>query len=93
VRIGCAAEVLEILDFYAAARYIQNDVISLTRQSRSKGMRDEQIIDAMGLQERRPFMSDPQYLAHLTGFISSRLPRDERVSQALNSMYLSQRMR
>jgi hypothetical protein len=90
---GYAAEVLGILDFYAASRYSQNDVISLTRQLRSKGMRDEQIIDALGLQERRPFMSDPQYLAHLIGFISSRLPRDERVSRALDSMYLSQRRR
>jgi hypothetical protein len=87
---GYAAEVLGILDFYAVAKYNQNDIVSLTRKLRAKGMHDKQIRIVLGLRERRPFLADPQYLAHLIGFISSRPPRDARASRALNLMYLSE---
>jgi hypothetical protein len=88
---GYAAEVLGILDFYAVARYPQNDIVLLTRQLRAKGMCDKRIGIALGLQDRRPFVSDPHYLADLIGFVSSRLPSDPRVSRALRSVYENER--
>jgi len=65
---GYAAEVLGILDFYAVAKYNQNDIVSLTRKLRAKGMRDQHIRIVLGLRERRPFMADPQYLAAFDRF-------------------------
>jgi hypothetical protein len=88
---GYAAEVLGILDFYAISKYPQNDIVLFTRQLRAKGMRDGQIVVALGLQHRRPFVSDPRYLAQLTGFISSRSPSDGRVGRALIRMYVNER--
>jgi len=88
---GYAAEVLGILDFYAVAGYPQNDIVLLTRQLRAKGMCDKQIGIALGLQDRRPFVSDPHYLARLIGFVSSRLPSDASVSRALGTMYEKER--
>jgi hypothetical protein len=90
---GYAAEVLGILDFYAIAKYPQNDIVLLTRQFRAKGMSDRQITFALGLQDRRPFVSDPHYLAQLRGFISSRSPSDGRVNRALRTMYMNERKR
>jgi hypothetical protein len=88
---GYAAEILGVLDFYATAKFSQNEIVLLTRRLRSKGLPDRKIKDALGLRDRRPFIPDPHYLARLTGFISARLPMDDRVSRALRAMYASER--
>jgi hypothetical protein len=88
---GYAAEVLGILDFYSVARYSQNEIVLVTRRLRAQGMCDKQIEIALGLQDRRPFISDPHYLANLIGFVSSRLPSDGNVSRALSVMYGNER--
>ena len=88
---GYAAEILGVLDFYATAKFSQNEIVLLTRQLRAKGVSDRKIRNTLGLRERRPFIPDPYYLARLTGFISDRLPTDIRVSRSLKAMYMSER--
>jgi hypothetical protein len=88
---GYASEVLGILDFYADTQFSQNDVVLLTRRLRAKGMSDQQIRRTLGLRRRRPFIPEPHYLARLTGFISGRLPMDDRVSSMLKKMYIAER--
>ena len=87
---GYAAEVLGILDLYIDARFSQGQTIAMTRWLRGNGESDEEIRRVLGLQQRRPFVANPRYLAGLTGFVTSREPVDARVSHALRLMYRSE---
>lgn len=67
---GCVVQA--IVDLYEKANYSQNEIIQITRDMRSKGKSDEEIITFVGLKNKVPFKMDKAYLKKLLGFVTSR---------------------
>lgn len=70
---GCIVQ--RVVDLYKHSSYNQNDAIRLTREMRSKGAKDEEIIAFLGLKETVPFKQDAEYLRPLFAFVTSRRSR------------------
>ncbi len=67
---GCV--VRGIVDLYNKSKYPQNKIIQITRQMRSQGKSDKEIITFLGLDHIVPFKMDRNYLKKLFGFVTSR---------------------
>jgi hypothetical protein len=67
---GCVVK--GIVDLYKESRFIQNEIIQITRNMRDEGKSDNEIIKFLGLEHKVPFKMDKHYLRQLFGFVTSR---------------------
>lgn len=67
---GCVIQ--GIVDLYEQSKYSQNEIITITRKKRAKGVNDKEIIEYLGLKSKTQFKMDRNYLKRLFGFITSR---------------------
>lgn len=83
--MGCVLQ--GIVDLYKKAKYSQNEIMAKTRELRTKGKTDEEIIRELGLNEKSEFKQDWAYLKQLFGFVTSRKAADEKTNIALTYQY------
>ena len=67
--LGCQKE--GIVDLYRSAGYNQNKIVQITREMRSKGKNDNEIIRFLGLVDKVPFKMNKDYLKGLFAFVTS----------------------
>jgi len=82
---GCVVQ--KIVDLYRKSKYSQNSIIKITRDLRSKGKSDTEIIKSLGLKDEVPFKMDREYLRGLFGFVTSRRTAQSWTQRALKYGY------
>jgi rubredoxin len=75
---GLWVAVKHMMRLFNKSNYSQNDIIRLTREMRSGGKTDKEIIEFLGLKEPMPWKEDLEYLKPLHAFISSAPSRNRR---------------
>lgn len=73
---GFGCEVLDVVDLYEDSGYSQNETIIMTRNLRDEGKTDKEIIEQIGLKRPASFKMDRDHLKRLTGFVTSRAPKE-----------------
>lgn len=68
---GLWAAVKKTMILFKESKYSQNEIIRITRDLRSKGANDDEIIECLGLRNRVEWRQDIEYLSKLYGFITS----------------------
>ena len=71
---GLWAAVRKTMILFKVAEYSQNEIIRITREMRSKGASDNEIIEHLGLRKQVEWRQDMGYLSKLYGFITSNKP-------------------
>ena len=84
---GQGVVIQQVVDLYKYSKYSQIDVIRKTRELRTQGKKDEEIIHILNLKEKMEFKQDKAYLQKLVGFISSRRATQQATQNALEYMY------
>lgn len=82
---GCVVQA--IVDLYKRSDYSQVEAIQTTRDMRSKGKPDHEIIRKLGLRYKTPFKMNKRYLKELYGFITSRKSLQNSTNKALEYGY------
>jgi len=85
VGMGCVIQ--GVVDLYKKAKYTQNEIVSKTREMRTAGKKDEEIIKKLGLEKKVEFKQDWNYLKPLFGFVTSRKASDYKTNIALEYEY------
>ena len=67
---GCVVQ--GIVDLYRKSKYSQIEIIQITREMRTNGKSDKEIVNFLGLKDNVPFKIDRLYLRKLFGFITAR---------------------
>lgn len=83
--MGCVLQ--GVTDLYKKSKYSQNEIVAKTRELRASGKTDQEIIKALGLEEKLEFKQDWAYLRPLFGFVASRKAADEKTNIALAYQY------
>lgn len=68
---GLWCSVKKTMILFESSKYVQTDIIRITREMRSQGKSDDEIIDYLGLKNRVPWIPDLEYLKPLYAFITS----------------------
>jgi hypothetical protein len=68
---GLWCKVKKTMILFESSNYSQTEIIRITREMRSQGKKDDEIIDYLGLKNRMPWMQDLAYLKPLFAFITS----------------------
>lgn len=87
LHVGQGAIIQGIVDLYKKSKYSQEDIIRITRQLRSFGKSDEEIIKKLELTQKTEFRQDINYLKGLFGFITSRKAKDDMTIRGLEYEY------
>ncbi len=82
---GCVVQ--NVVDLYKRSDFNHAEIIKITREMRSAGKPDLEIIGKLGLGEKVPFKMDRAYLRRLYGFITSRKSYQESTNRALKYGY------
>jgi hypothetical protein len=87
LHVGQGAIIQGIVDLYKESKFSQEDIIRISRQLRSFGKSDEEIIKKLGLKQKAEFRQDIDYLKSLFGFITSRKAKDDMTIRGLEYEY------
>ena len=67
--LGCQIE--SIVELYKSSNYDQTKVVQITREMRSKGKGDAEIVRFLGLKLKVPYKMNKEYLKALFAFVTS----------------------
>ena len=73
---GLWVVVKQTMRLYRKSKYPQNELVRITRDMRTHGKNDEEIIEFLGLEGQMPWKQDLAYLKPLYGFNTSIPPRE-----------------
>jgi rubredoxin len=68
---GLWCKVRKVILVFKRSHYTQNEIIKMTRELRTAGKTDEEIMKILRLEEQVPWKEDLNYLSGLFGFITS----------------------